>query len=131
MIKAEFSASLLQSSVSHDPSEIILIYWFAAQDTFLIIIFVKKNNNKKQHLFKIEIFCNIIDVFTVNFDQCNASLLNKTIKFRSIIVKTAQQYIQMHYSDERLGGMCLLWKTMFLFSFDNEVQYHLNIYLTI
>ncbi len=32
--KAEFSASLLQSSVSHDPSEIILIYWFAAQKTF-------------------------------------------------------------------------------------------------
>ncbi len=29
--KAEFSASLLQSSVSHDPSEIILICWFAAQ----------------------------------------------------------------------------------------------------
>ncbi len=38
MIKSEFSASLLQSSVSHDPSEIILIYWFAAQETFLIII---------------------------------------------------------------------------------------------
>ncbi len=35
--KAVFSA-LLQSSVSHDPSEIILICWFAAQDTFLIII---------------------------------------------------------------------------------------------
>ncbi len=40
---AEFSASLLQSSVSHDPSEIILICWFAAQETFLIIIInVKK-----------------------------------------------------------------------------------------
>ncbi len=40
-MKAEFSASLLQSSVSHDPSEIILICWFAAQETFLIIIDVK------------------------------------------------------------------------------------------
>jgi len=29
VIKAEFSASLLQSSVSHDPLEIILICWFA------------------------------------------------------------------------------------------------------
>ncbi len=29
---------LLQSSVSHDTSEIILIYWFGAQETFLIII---------------------------------------------------------------------------------------------
>ncbi len=34
----EFSASLLQSSVSHDPSQIILICWFAAQGTFVIII---------------------------------------------------------------------------------------------
>ncbi len=32
--QAEFSSSLLQSSVSHDPSEIILIYWFAAQENF-------------------------------------------------------------------------------------------------
>ncbi len=47
MIKAEFSASLLQSSVSHDPSEIILIYWFAAQETFMIIsnVGVKKTEN--------------------------------------------------------------------------------------
>ncbi len=35
--KAEFSASLLQSSVSHDPSEIILICWFGAWETFIII----------------------------------------------------------------------------------------------
>ncbi len=38
MIKAEFSPSFLQYSVSHDPSEIILICWFAAQETFLIIL---------------------------------------------------------------------------------------------
>ncbi len=36
MLKVEFSASLLQSSVSHDPSEITLICWFAAQNIFLI-----------------------------------------------------------------------------------------------
>ncbi len=35
--KAEFSASLLQSSVSNDGSEIILMCWFGAQETFLII----------------------------------------------------------------------------------------------
>ncbi len=34
--KAEFSA-LLQSSVSHGPSEIILICWFAPQETCIII----------------------------------------------------------------------------------------------
>ncbi len=38
-----FSASLLQSSVSHDPSEIILICWFAAQQTFLIIVNVESS----------------------------------------------------------------------------------------
>ncbi len=36
VIKAESSASLLLSSVSHDPSEIILICWFAAQETSII-----------------------------------------------------------------------------------------------
>ncbi len=83
LIKAVFSASLLQSSVSHDPSEIILIYWFPAQETFLIIINVENScagkyfcenhetlsfrilwwteSSKEQHLFEIEIFCNIIN----------------------------------------------------------------------
>ncbi len=46
-IKAEFSASLLQSSVSHDPSEITLICWFDAQETFMIIIHGENNNKKK------------------------------------------------------------------------------------
>ncbi len=41
--KAEFSASLLQSSVSHDPSEIILICRFDAQGTFLTIINIKNS----------------------------------------------------------------------------------------
>ncbi len=29
--------TLLQSSVLHDPSEIVLIFWFAAQETFIIV----------------------------------------------------------------------------------------------
>ncbi len=37
MIKAAFPASLLQSSVSRDSSEIIIICRFSAQETFLII----------------------------------------------------------------------------------------------
>ncbi len=36
--KAEFSASFLQSSVSHDSSEIILIFWFASEEKFMIIM---------------------------------------------------------------------------------------------
>ncbi len=39
------------------------------------------NRKFKRTAFKIEIFCNIINVFTVTFDQFDASLLNKTINF--------------------------------------------------
>jgi len=42
MTKLIFS-SLLQSSVSHDPSEIILICWFAAQETFITVINVENS----------------------------------------------------------------------------------------
>ncbi len=51
---AEFSASLLQSSVSHDPSEIILICWFAAQDTLMIIINVENScAASKKNIWKL------------------------------------------------------------------------------
>ncbi len=36
-----------------------------------------KENSKEQHLFETEIYT--INVFTVTFDQYNASLLNKSI----------------------------------------------------
>uniref|UniRef100_A0A8C1XZA5 Centromere protein M n=1 Tax=Cyprinus carpio TaxID=7962 RepID=A0A8C1XZA5_CYPCA len=36
--------------------------------------------SREQHLFQIEIFRNIINVFTVTFNQFNASLLNKSMK---------------------------------------------------
>ncbi len=35
--KADFSALLLQSLVSNEPSEIIWICWFGAQEMFLIL----------------------------------------------------------------------------------------------
>ncbi len=38
-------------------------------------------SSKEQHLFETEIFCNIINVLTVTFDQFNASLMNKSINF--------------------------------------------------
>ncbi len=38
MANLNFQKPLRQSSVSHDPSEIILKCWFGAQETFLIII---------------------------------------------------------------------------------------------
>ncbi len=36
--KLNLRQPLLQSSVSHDPSELFLIFCFAAQETFLIIL---------------------------------------------------------------------------------------------
>jgi len=61
VIKAEFSASLRQSSESHDPSEITLIWWSDAQETYMIIISVE-NSSKDQHLIETQIFCYIINV---------------------------------------------------------------------
>jgi len=43
VMKAEYSASLLQSSVSHDPSEITLIWWSDAQQTVMIIINIENS----------------------------------------------------------------------------------------
>jgi len=40
-VKAEFPASQLQSSVSHDPSDIILIWWYAAQKHFILLSMLK------------------------------------------------------------------------------------------
>jgi len=40
VIQDDLSASLLHSSMLHDPSEIIKLCWFGAQETFLIIIHV-------------------------------------------------------------------------------------------
>ncbi len=48
-------------------SEIILICWFAAQETFMIII-----NVENSYIFV---------VFSGTFDQFNASLMNKSINF--------------------------------------------------
>jgi len=37
VVKLNFREPLLQSSVSHDPSNIILICWFGAQETFISV----------------------------------------------------------------------------------------------
>ncbi len=97
--KAEFSALLLQSSVSHDCSEIILICWFWCsrnvpfyyhqywKQLYCLILCGYPGDFffKEQHLFEIKIFNNIINVITVTLDQFNSSLLNKTINL--ILIK--------------------------------------------
>ncbi len=77
--------SNFQSSVSRDPSEIILICWFAALEKFIIIISVLLLIFAKTIILfsgfcdEIEIFCNIVNNFTVTFDQFNASFLKKSL----------------------------------------------------
>ncbi len=69
----------IQSSVSHDPSEIIVICWIDAQETFINV----ENSYAAKHFCcdSLLIFCKITNVFTVTFNQFNMSLLNKSIKF--------------------------------------------------
>ncbi len=92
MIKAEFSASFLQFSESHGSSEIIIIYWFAAQETLIIIsvenglIFMWKlwnmffrilwwiESSEEHNLFEMETCCN---KYLYHF---NVFLLNKNEK---------------------------------------------------
>ncbi len=54
MAKLNFQQPLLQSSVSHGSSEIILMCWFGAQETLILInvIFIIINN-----IFNVEISC--------------------------------------------------------------------------
>ncbi len=89
LIKAEFSASLLQSSVSHDPSEIIIIYWFNAENSCAAQRFCGNRDSffldTDEYNVQKNIFCNIINVFTVTFDQFNVSLLNKSINFLTLL----------------------------------------------
>ncbi len=59
-VKAEFSASLLQSSVSHDPSEIILICWFVAQLLSIIIDAKLLINNVSCYYWCWKHFCGLI-----------------------------------------------------------------------
>ncbi len=83
-------------------SEIILIYWLAAQETFLIIINAENSCAAQYFCGNRDIFyfsgyfCNIINVFTVTFDQFNASLINKSINFLKKVFWT-QTYICILY----------------------------------
>ncbi len=51
-------------------------------------------SSEEQHLCEIEIFCNIINVFIITFDQFKASLLNKSINFYNFLPK--------NYTDSKL-----------------------------
>ncbi len=84
MAKLDFQQPLLQSSVLHDPTEIILICWFGAEFVFIYIYI--------QSVFKIIVelklcmeimntkFNSILSLQqSVSFNQTNITLLNKSI----------------------------------------------------
>ncbi len=68
--------------MSHDPSEIILICCFGAQETFLIII------NVEFFVIFSGFFDNIINVFIATLDQFNVPLLKKNINFSQKMLLT-------------------------------------------
>ncbi len=55
------------------------IFWWKSWYIFFYRIRWWIASSKEQHLFKIEIFCSIINVFTVTFDKLHAFLLRKSI----------------------------------------------------
>ncbi len=86
--KADFSASLHQSSGSRDPSEITLILlkkhlwlWLMLKTvvllwciSFRILWWIECS--KEQRLFEMDTFCNIINDFTITFAVLIASFWN-------------------------------------------------------
>jgi len=51
------------------------------QTMFSIEFLDERKVKKEQHLFEKEIFCKIMNIFTVPFDQFITSLLNKSTDF--------------------------------------------------
>ncbi len=51
---------------------------------FQNIIFWWKGSSEEQNWSEIEIFCNIMNVFIITYDQFKASLLNKSINFYNL-----------------------------------------------
>jgi len=80
--KAEFStSSLLQSSGSHDPPEIILICWFAAQETLLII--------------NVENICAVL-YFVETFDEYKVQKNSIYQKYKSIALSMSLLSLQFN-----------------------------------
>ncbi len=57
---------------------VVLLNIFVENDTFLYSSLINRNFKRRSFIWN-RIFCNIIHVFTVTFDQVNVSLMNKSI----------------------------------------------------
>lgn len=106
-----FQQLYLQFSVLHKPSEIIFISWFGAKVTCHISINAEKlcclwkqwKVQTNSIYLKLKSFCNIIQDFTVTFDQIIKSLMNKRIDF---FKRKKERLTQISYSAP--GWMLLL-----------------------
>ncbi len=71
-----------------------------------------------------KIFCNIINVFTVTFDQFNASLLNKSINFiPKIIIKKLNKKSDLKFLNS--GAFVCQWCHS-IFSSDFNIKSHIS-----
>ncbi len=84
-------------------------------------------SSEEQHLSEIEIFCNIINVFIIIFDQFKASLLNKSINFYNFFPKK-----QKIYTDSNLlNGILYNVTKAFLFPINADLWIFLFIKETV
>ncbi len=112
MAKLNFQQPLLQSSVSHDSTEIILICWFRAEETFLLIINVEKtyvllNISLMSRKFQKNSIINVFFV-TLKMFYCYFLLNHYWIK---LLISTG---MQIHFSFMEMTKKCAkktLWKT--------------------
>jgi len=76
-----------------------------------MIFFIRNNEEcaclKEQHLFETEIFCNIINVFTVILDQFNASLPKKTFKTDETDTTPAVTQMTVFFSNPQTTGVAV------------------------
>ncbi len=110
MAKLNIQQPFLQSSVSHDPSGIILLCWFDTQETSVVIIINVENSCAaeyfcgnyakkkiwipwwtKQKKNSINLRC-FFFIFAIALDQFHASLLNKSINSKKEIILTPKYW---------------------------------------
>ncbi len=68
MLKKQFLLSVMKSVLLHFVENVTFF-----QNSLMNVVF------KEQHLFQMEVSCNIINVFIVTFDQFIASFLNQIL----------------------------------------------------
>ncbi len=108
-----------------------LIGWFGAKETFIFyfqcwkwsccFIFPEVLDGykvKKNSIFlKKKLFCNIINVFTVTFEQFNASLVNKMFNsFLLTLNSWIEAYNDYFYVFYFYALLCSFWSSMALVS---------------